>query len=87
MHFLEHFDSARVGTAAHCATKQQESILSSGLINIESVFNFLHNLHRRVHDSKKPNISLTKDELLPSITPNCPARIHSTYLSSHDGGL
>ena len=87
MDFLEHFDSARVGTAAHRATKQQELILSSGLINRESIYNFLQDLHIRVHDSKKPTTSLTKDELLASITPDCPASIHSTYLSSHDGEL
>ena len=87
MHFLEYFDLAGVGTAAHCATKQKEIILSSGLINMESVYNFLQDLHIRVHESKKPNISLTNDELLASITLNCPASVHSTYLSSHEGGL
>lgn len=87
MHFLEHFDSAGVGIAAHCATKQQELILSPGLINMESVYNFLQDLDIRIHNSKKPNISLTKDELLASITPDCPASIHSIYLSSHDGAL
>lgn len=84
---MEHFDSAKVGTAAHRATKQQELILSSGLINMESVHNFLPDLHIRVPDSKKPTISLDKDELLASITPDCPANILSTCLGSHDGGL
>lgn len=54
---------------------------------MESVYNFLQDLHIRAHDSKKPNISLTKDELLASIAPDCLASIHATYLSSHDGGL
>lgn len=45
MQFLENFESAGVGNAAHRATKQQESILSLGLTNMESVYIFLQDLH------------------------------------------
>lgn len=67
MYFFANSDLVGVGNAAHHDTKQQESILSLGLKNVEGVYIFLQDLHLGVLDFRSLTLASPQMSLLQSL--------------------